>query len=189
MAEMNAPFKPMMGLTLLQSLSKRAPSEKDKIRWEEGALLYCITVSIYPKNGHLPGPSVHGILQVRILEWVSILFSRGSSQPRDWTWVSCMSGRFFTIWAIREVHLFHNTVQRRSERQRKDKVKFPVWIFIVIQRIFYSTIHQKDRKERRWKNYQRNLSFYKCISFSWVRFWKIKRILGDVSLGDKGGLD
>ena len=37
-----------------------------------------------------PGFSVHGILQARILEWVAIPFSRGSSQPRDRTWVSCI---------------------------------------------------------------------------------------------------
>ena len=37
----------------------------------------------------------HGILQVRKLEWVAFLFSRGSSQPRDWTQVSGISGRFF----------------------------------------------------------------------------------------------
>ena len=46
----------------------------------------------------LPGSSVHGIFQERILKWVAIPFSRGSSQPRDWTWVSCIAGRFFTIW-------------------------------------------------------------------------------------------
>ena len=39
-----------------------------------------------------------GILQARILEWVAICFSRGSSQPRDWTWVSCIAGRLFTMW-------------------------------------------------------------------------------------------
>ena len=52
----------------------------------------------------LPGSSFHGILQVRILEWVAILFSRGSSQPRDGTWVSYIAGRFFTVWATREAH-------------------------------------------------------------------------------------
>ena len=45
---------------------------------------------------------VHGILQARILEWVAFPFSRGSSQPRDWTQVSCTAGRFFTSWATRE---------------------------------------------------------------------------------------
>ena len=49
-----------------------------------------------------PGSSVHEISQARILEWVAISFSRGSSQPRDQTWVSCIAGRFFTVWATRE---------------------------------------------------------------------------------------
>ena len=51
----------------------------------------------------LPGPSVHGISQARKLEWVSIPFSRGSSQPGILTHVSCITGGFFTIWTIREV--------------------------------------------------------------------------------------
>ena len=49
-----------------------------------------------------PGSSVHGFLQARILEWVAIPFSRGSSQPRDWTQVSSIAGGFFTILATRE---------------------------------------------------------------------------------------
>ena len=44
----------------------------------------------------------HGILQARILEWVAFPFSRGSSQPRDWTQFSHIVGRFFTSWATRE---------------------------------------------------------------------------------------
>ena len=40
---------------------------------------------------------VHGVLEARILEWVAISFSRGSSQSRDQTWVSCTAGRLFTI--------------------------------------------------------------------------------------------
>ena len=50
----------------------------------------------------LPGSSVHGILQARILEWVAVVFSRGSSQPRDQTQVSCIADGFFTSWATRE---------------------------------------------------------------------------------------
>ena len=46
--------------------------------------------------------TVHGILQARILEWVAVPFSRGSSQPRDQTQVSHIAGGFFTIWAPRE---------------------------------------------------------------------------------------
>ena len=52
-----------------------------------------------PMDCSPPGASVHGILQARTLEWIAIAFSRGSSQPRDWTQVCCPAGRFFTIWA------------------------------------------------------------------------------------------
>ena len=60
-----------------------------------------------------------GTFQARILEWVAILFSRGSSRYRDWTQVSCTAGRFFTIWVTREAqviawfyaNLFHNNIK------------------------------------------------------------------------------
>ena len=50
----------------------------------------------------LPGSSVHGISQARILEWVASSFSRGSSWCRDQTWVSPIAGRFFTLWTSRD---------------------------------------------------------------------------------------
>ena len=57
----------------------------------------------------LPGSSVHGILQARILEWVAVPFSRnGSSQSRDQTQVSHIGGRFFTVWATREAQRVRN---------------------------------------------------------------------------------
>ena len=58
-----------------------------------------------PVDCSLPGYFVHGILQARILEWVAISFSRGSSWPRYHTRVSCIAGRFFTIWTTRKAHL------------------------------------------------------------------------------------
>ena len=51
-----------------------------------------------PMDCSPPGFSVHGILQARILEWVAIPFSRGSSWPRDWTRVSQIAGRFFPVY-------------------------------------------------------------------------------------------
>ena len=60
-----------------------------------------------PMDCSLSGSSVHGIFQARVLEWVAIAFSRGSSQLRDWTQVSCIAGRHFTIWATKEVLKFH----------------------------------------------------------------------------------
>ena len=55
-----------------------------------------------PMDYSLPGSCIHGLLQARILEWVAMPFSRGSSWPRDWTHVSHISGRFFTIWATQD---------------------------------------------------------------------------------------
>ena len=51
-----------------------------------------------PINGSPPGSSVYGILQARTLEWVAISFSRRSSWLRDWTQVSSIAVRFFTVW-------------------------------------------------------------------------------------------
>ena len=61
----------------------------------------CLTLC-KPVDYNLPCSSLHGILQARILERVSIPFSRGSSWLRDWTQVSHIVGIFFTIWATRE---------------------------------------------------------------------------------------
>ena len=58
-----------------------------------------------PMDCSRPGSSVHGILQTRVLEWVVISFSRGSSPPRDWTHVSCIAGRFFTNERLGKLHV------------------------------------------------------------------------------------
>ena len=81
----------------------------DLSEWSHTSLKYggglvtksCLTLC-NPMDYILPGSSVHGILQARTLEWVAISFSRGSSQPRNQTRVSCIAGRFFTNWAMRE---------------------------------------------------------------------------------------
>ena len=69
-------------------------SEMLLFRWQKSPtvveLLSCLTLSD-PVDCNPPGSSVHGILQARILEWVAIPFSRGSSQPRDPTRVSLVS--------------------------------------------------------------------------------------------------
>ena len=55
-----------------------------------------------PMDYRPPGSSVHGILQARILEWVAVSFSSGSYLQ---TQVSCMTGRFLTIWATSKAHI------------------------------------------------------------------------------------
>ena len=81
-------------------------SESEVAQW-------CLTLC-KPINCSLPASSIHGIFQVRILEWVAISFSRSSSQPRDWTWVV---GRFFTVWATRK----SNTLPKRGVNSRLAK--------------------------------------------------------------------
>ena len=72
--------------------------------------ILCNPISYSP-----PGSTVHGILQARILEWVAIIFSRGSSWPRDQTWisyVSCIAGGFFTTGTIWEACKMSNIFSR-----------------------------------------------------------------------------
>ena len=59
--------------------------------------------SLRPHGLKLQGSFVHGISQARTLKWIAVSFSRGSSWPRDWICVSCIEGRFLSLWAIREV--------------------------------------------------------------------------------------
>ena len=61
--------------------------------------------------------TVHGILQARILGWVALSFSRWSSQPRDQTQVSCITGRFFTNWATREAQTVWYRPKNKSVEQ------------------------------------------------------------------------
>ena len=61
----------------------------------------CLTLCD-PMDYSLRGFSVHGTFQTRVLDWVAISSSRGSSPHRDWTWVSHIAYRCFTIWATRE---------------------------------------------------------------------------------------
>ena len=70
------------------------------VKWSEVDQL-CPTL-FDPMDYSLPGSSIHGIFQARILAWVAFPFSRGSSQPRDQTQVSRTAGGFFTSWATKE---------------------------------------------------------------------------------------
>ena len=69
----------------------------------------CLLFNMKVTQSHLTvcdhmGYTVHGILQARILEWIAVPFSRGSSQPNDRTQVSHITDGFFTVWATREGH-------------------------------------------------------------------------------------
>ena len=81
------------------------------------AVLTCDRLFVTPMDCSPPGCSVHGILQVRILEWVAMPSSRGSSQPRDRTQVHHISGRFFTILATREAQEYWRWVAYPFSRE------------------------------------------------------------------------
>ena len=82
--------------------------------WEDGSLRLrqilvwlCLVAQLCPTlcdpMDYSPlGSSVHEILQARILKWLAMPSSRGSSQPRDWTQVSCLVGWFFIVWVTRQ---------------------------------------------------------------------------------------
>ena len=89
-----------LSICLLQNLNQRIllfyaikKVKKMKVLFAQSYLTLCNPMDFSPS-----GSSFYGILQAKILEWVAIPLSRESSQPRDWTTVSCIAGRFFTIW-------------------------------------------------------------------------------------------
>ena len=77
-------------------------SKKQKEGKESEVAQSCSTLCD-PMDCSLPGSTIHGIFQVRVLEWGAISFSRGSSRPRDQTWVSHTVDRHFTVWDTRQV--------------------------------------------------------------------------------------
>ena len=81
------------------------PLQRTERKWKCWSLS-CVQLFYDPIDWSQPGSSVHGISQERILEWVAIPLSRRSSWPRDRTLVSCIAGRFFTIWSTRELGLY-----------------------------------------------------------------------------------
>ena len=89
----------------------------------------------------LPGSSVHGILQARILEWVAIHFSRGSSQPRVQTQVSCTAGRFFTIWATTEaLSVRRDRAQINSQHLLTGESYSIVWTYCTTTFLFFQLL-------------------------------------------------
>ena len=70
--------------------------------WSDNSTLKVKIIQLCPTLCNLMDYRVHGILQARILDWVVFPFSRGSSQPRDWTQVSHIADGFFSSWVTRE---------------------------------------------------------------------------------------
>ena len=77
----------------------------------EKGLIAQFCPTLQPHGLHSASLLCPWILHARILEWIAIHLSRGSSWPRDWTLVSCIAGRFFTVWATRYNHHFTDEVE------------------------------------------------------------------------------
>ena len=93
----------------------------------------------------LPGSSLHGILQARVLEWVAISFSRGSSRPRDRTRVSCIPGRRFNLWAPREARVFLTQRCYNSRITQNLKCRFQGPHLVDIVRFRFSNFGEDPR--------------------------------------------
>ena len=113
----------------------------------------CLTLCD-PTNCNPPGSSVHEILQARILEWIAIPFSKGSSRPRDWTQVSCIAGRFFTVFFSLPVYLALSPVPKDcfplpSPHASRDKdSKGAAGITQEEKTLIYAYVHQFSHPQR-----------------------------------------
>ena len=122
----NPGIKPRSPALQADSSSSEPPGKtlKKERKWNRTV----VSDSLQPMDCSLPGYSIHGIFQARILEWVVIFFSRRSSQPRDWTQVTHIVGRLFTIWATREVHkackMILNKQTKKKKTERKKSILF-----------------------------------------------------------------
>ena len=82
----------------LETLKKKSATKSRGHIFYVCVLVAQLCLTLYdPTNCSLQGFSVHGIFPARILEWLAIPFSRGSSSLRDRTLVSCITGRFFAV--------------------------------------------------------------------------------------------
>ena len=107
-------------LYLTRKITSLSATNLDDFQRTSYMLLVCVCVCILvtqlssnlwsPTDCSPPGSSAHGILQAIILEWVVISFSRGSFQPRDRIWVSCIASRLFTVWVSRKALLTCRTM-------------------------------------------------------------------------------
>ena len=124
--------------------------------------------SCNPMDCSLPGSFVYGILQARILEWLAISFSRGSSQCVDWTWVfyiSCMACGFFTA----EPPGKPLECIMLSEKARQNK-----YYMIPLTCGILKSQTQKNKKKwwsgtRSWGNRERLIKGHTLSAIRWIR--------------------
>ena len=144
-----------------------------------------VSNSLQPHGRSLSGSSVHGIFQARVLEWIAISFSGGSSQPRNRTRVSCIAGKCFTVWATREAkharppcpsptswsllnlsplsRWCHPTISSSVVSSSSCLQSFPVSQSFLMSQFFASGVQSTDLKKK--KKVQLYLLFFLLIYF------------------------
>ena len=113
-----------------------------------------------------PVSSVHGVFQLRILEWVAISFSRGSSRPRDRTQVSHIGGRRFNLWATREAQ---NSVIAISHLRARVLLTHQAFHYSVISLHPQPPRSRQSRYDERWSSWPGKVKWHthchtaKCV--------------------------
>ena len=131
------------------------------------SLQLCLTLCD-PTDCSPPGSSVHGVLQARTLEWAAIPFSRGSSRPRDWTWVSWTASGACAVWVAREAPLISNKAENPFTHSIDLCISFiwklPVLVlglnFFWVLHLFLWLVHAVNfSTTRHWSYVLKNISF------------------------------
>ena len=134
------------------------------VEWGSEVPQSCLTLCDPMDCRSLPCFSVHGIFQARVLEWVAISFSRGSSQPRDRTQTFCIIGRHFTVWATREVLTWRRLLKCQHPHLTFKPVNFlsPTPGGIKIKNICPSTFLRLGSRKRDLKETMRSSILRAC---------------------------
>ena len=103
------------------------------LKWKSLSPVWLFTT---PQTVSCQAPRSMDFFRQEILEWVAISFSRGSSQPRDWNRVSCIAGRFFTIWATKKA-LFN-----KQEESLAETMLGAGWVRECLESLFCFNSHQ-----------------------------------------------
>ena len=120
--------------------SERSAKLSLDFRVEVVLVASCVRLFVTPRIVACQGPLSIGrprqhLVLSKILEWVAILFSRESSQPKDWTRVNCVAGRFFTIWATSHVADFLESTENTANHFLPPSK----WIYFMKIGIFFKT--------------------------------------------------
>ena len=158
------------------------PSRYQIMKESESEVTQSCATLCDPMDRSLPGFSVHGIFPARVLEWVAISFSRGSSQPRNRTRVSRVAGRRFTLWPIQRKPLEYKTWHHPTTsstlcrmhhlNNKENKNTNPI---ISRQEYHLTQPCPSEEKQTNKQKLSTNLTLYEAHTNHWTKIRKPKR--------------